>query len=251
MESIFFKYAHPILITESELSYPQAQIIPYIFDCISDIIPHNAYIIDYCRKDFFFIAKDSIMLCGYSHDEAMAMGYSFFNTIFGPKELRIMEEVNEAGFNLFYSLPEDKRRDGFISYNLSLTRRDGSTLSVNHRFKPLLFCPDGNIWLAVCSIYPALSKSSGDVFVSFKASNERLEYSFMHKDWHLAEKLVLSDKEKTILLEIEKGTPEKVVAEMIDCTRSGVQYYKTKILNKTHALSIREAVAYLRYLGVL
>lgn len=251
MESIFFKHAEPIIHSEEELDYSATRIIPHLFDCISDLVPHNAFVVDYYRKDFFSITKDSIMLCGYSHEEAIGMGYSFFEKILEADELRMMDEVNQAGFKLFYGLSEDKRRDGYIAYNLRLRHRDGTCFYASHRFKPLCFTPDGNIWLAVCTLQPALNDASGNVLVNFKASSERQRYSFEDKRWHALPRLELSKAESVVALETDKGTPEKIISDMLGCTRSNIQYHKSRILIKTQCATIRESVIYLKYLGVL
>lgn len=247
----FFEPVKPVVFNEIDMDYNLLAPVTKLLDCMSDILPHNAYIVDYCRKNFFYISKQSIFLCGYTHEEAMNAGYSFLSKILSPADLELLAEINDAGFKFFYQVPMDKRTDGSISYDLILHRNDGSTISVNHRLRPYNFTPDGNLWLAVCSLRPSAATSSGNAQVYFREANERYQYSFERKNWSKLPTLELSKSEIYIASETDKGTPEKHLADILSCTRSNIRYYKSQIMRKTETNSMREAILFLTSSGII
>ena len=247
----FFEPIKPLTFNDMNIDYSLLAPVTKLLDCMSDILPHNAYIVDYCRKDFFYISKQSIFLCGYPHDEAMQMGYSFLAKILSPADLDLLAEINEAGFKFFYHVPMEKRTDGSISYDLILHRRDGSTISVNHRLRPYHFTSDGNLWMAVCSLRPSAATATGNAQVYFREANERYQYSFERKNWCKLPTLELSKSEIYIASETDKGTPEKQIADILSCTRSNIRYYKSPIMRKTETATMREAILFLTSAGII
>ena len=247
----FFEPVKPVVFNDMNMDYSRLAPVTKLLDCMSDILPHNAYIVDYYRQNFFYISKQSIFLCGYPHEEAMRLGYSFLAQILSPADLELLIEINEAGFKFFYQVPMEKRTDGSISYDLILRRIDGSTISVNHRLRPYNFTADGNLWMAVCSLRPSGATVTGNAQVDFRDPNVRYQYSFERKNWSKLPALELSKSELYIASETDKGTPEKQIADILSCTRSNIRYYKSQIMRKTETATMREAILFLTSAGII
>lgn len=247
----FFKPVKPVSFNKMDMDYGLLAPVTKLLDCMSDILPHNAYIVDYYRQNFFYISRQSIFLCGYPHEEAMRLGYAFLAQILSPADLELLAEINEAGFKFFYQVPMEKRIDGSISYDLILRRIDGSTISVNHRLRPYNFTADGNLWLAICSLRPSAATATGNAQVYFREANERYQYSFERKNWSKLPTLELSKSEIYIASETDKGTPEKHIADILSCTRSNIRYYKNQIMCKTDTKTMREAILFLTSAGII
>jgi DNA-binding CsgD family transcriptional regulator len=251
MESVFYKYVRPINYTEEQLDYGKLGLLPYFLDNLSEIMPHSFYVVDYYRRNFYHISKNSLILCGYSHDEAINMGFSIFSKIMDSNNIRKIEEINKAGFDLFYSLSDEKKRNGYLTYCIELTHQNGRKIDVIQRFKPLMFAPDGNLWLATCTSTPSPAGLSKSVIASYGPGIPRQTYSYEDKKWHDVPIQDLTKQEAIVATETEKGTPEKVISTMLGCTRSGVRYHKQRIMGKTHTLSIKEALSQLKFLGAI
>lgn len=218
---------------------------------MDSVLPHNSYIIDYYRKNFLFISQKSIFLCGYSEKEALEMGHEFYAKILTPQNLKTLIEINKAGFDFFYEIPFEKKKDFTISYDLVLQRKDGTSFCVNHKLKPYIFTKDENVWLSVCCLIPSPNIKMGNVRSFFKNTNERYAYSFEDKKWHRLPSIVLSEAEKFIISETDKGSPEKALAAELGCSLSNIHYYKGMIMKKTGTKTMREAILFLHSNGII
>jgi len=248
------RFFEPIIATKFEdrpADYTQLSYIPQILNSIGDILPHNSYIIDYHKQNFFFISKDSIFLCGYTEEEVMELAYGFYEKIIPPEDMPRLFEINEAGFDFFYKVDHNKQQSGSISYDLVFKKKDGSQFCVNHKLKPFLFGPDGNIWMAVCCLRPSHNKKLGNVKCYFSDTQQRLSYSFEDKQWHELESIELSKTELTIISETEKGSLEKQIAALLNCTRSNIRYHKSQIMKKTKTDSFKASVNFLMANGII
>lgn len=247
----FFKPLQPIEENKIDITYAHLEYVKLLLDRSNDILQHNSYIIDYNKKKFFYIAEQSIFLCGYSRDEVLEMGYDFYKKILSKEDLDKLVEINEVGFSLYYDMPTEKRQDVSISYDLLLHRKDGKTFCVNHKLTPFLFTADGNILMSICCIRLSANNKTGNVIVFFRSKNERLSYSFNTKQWELLSTINLSDIERYIILETDRGTLEKQQANYLNCTRSNIRYYKKQIMKKTNTKTMREAIIFLFSNGLI
>jgi DNA-binding CsgD family transcriptional regulator len=246
----FFEPLQPVVLKKKG-AYQKFDYVFKLLDCMDDILHHNGYIIDYCKKNYIYISKQSLFLCGYTEDEVKEWGYQFYEKILSTNDLSRLLEINEVGFKFFYEIPIDRRKDSSISYDLIFHRKDGSTICVNHQLKPFLFTDDGNIWMAVCCIRLSHNTLMGNVMCYFKDAGERYMYSFETKKWQELPPILLTDPERLIVMETNKGAIEKELATRLGCSRNNVQYYKHQILKKTNTTNIREAIIYLYANGII
>jgi len=240
-----FEPIKPHYFSKEVFDYSMLDYIAPLLDNMGDIFPHNSYIIDYYKKSFFFISKNSVLLCGYEHSYVMKSGYNHFSRILLEKDIPKLLDINEYGFKLYYKLSLEQKKEAYISYDLMLKHKNGNTFCVNHRLKPFLFAPDGNVWLAICTLRHSPNEKTGNVKVFLNGIAERYEFSFKTKNWRRLQEICFSDKERFVALETDKGTPEKIIAAELNCTRSNISYYKTQIVKKTNTRNIREAILHL------
>ena len=240
----FFAPVEPVLPDEKVVDLKNATLF---LEKISDILPQNSHIIDDYQRTFTFISKRSIFLCGYTEEEVKAMGYSFYSKILTPDNLKKLIEINGAVSDFFDDIHIEKKPDASIFYDLVLQRKDGSSFCINHKLKPFLFTKENNIWVSICCIRPSIDNKVGNVKCFFKKTNEVFSYSFKDKKWHEQPPLVLSEIEKLIVIETDKGVLEKQLAYQLGCTRGNIRYYKNMVLKKTGTKTMREAILFLNW----
>ena len=243
----FFAPAEPISFGEEIVDYENLKQVTLFLDKINDFLPQNSYIIDDYRRNFIFISKHSIFLCGYTEEEVMAMGYDFYNKILSPENLKKLAEINEAISEFFYDIPIEKKIDSSIAYDLVLQRKDGSSFCVNHKLKPFLFTENNDVWLSICCVRPSNNNKMGDVKCFFRETHKRFSYSFKDKKWKEQRPFVLSEIERFIITETNKGTLEKQLAYQLGCTRGNIRYYKNMVQRKTETKTMREAILFLNW----
>jgi len=242
-----FAPVEPVLSDEKVVDYEKLKNVTLFLDKISDFLPQNSHIIDYYQQTFAFISKRSIFLCGYTEKEVKAMGYSFYTKILTPENLKKIIEINSAIANFFNDIPMEKKADSSIAYDLVLQRKDGNSFCINHKLKPFLFTEDDHIWLSIGCTRPSVDNKTGNLKCFFKKTNEVFSYSFKYKKWEEQPPLVLSEIERFIVIETDKGILEKQLAYQLGCTRSNIRYYKNMVLKKTETKTMREAIYFLHW----
>lgn len=241
----FFKPIQPVTFKKAP-NYKILEGVKPLLNGMSDIMAHNSYIIDYYKREFYFISRNSIFLCGYSEQEVMDWGYEFYGKIIATEDLKALEEINTIGFNTFYSMEPEKRPMISIAYDLIFNRKDGSSFGVRHGLKPFLFAPDGNIWMAICSVKHSSSPAMGNVILSYKDINENYLINLKDQTLTLIPPVKLSESERIIILETERGSLEKQIASQLNISIDTIHYYKRKLMKKTLTNSFLEAIQYIR-----
>ena len=81
---------------------------------------HSLYVIDYLKQSFVYVSPDKLFLCGYSVEQVLEWGYSFYTRVVPENDLRRLLEINKVGFDFYYKLPIEKRYMYSIEYDFDL-----------------------------------------------------------------------------------------------------------------------------------
>lgn len=219
---------------------------------ISKLSDLSYYVIDYYRKNFFYVSSNPLFLSGYSQGKVLELGYDFYGECVPPEDLLLLFEVNEAGFKFFYELPVERREHATISYDFRLKHRSNNSLvMINHKLAPLLLTEDGNIWMTICLVTLSSKKSPGDVHIIMQDNQTRYNFSREEKLFKSAEVKMLSKKESEVLKYIAIGYCMDEIASIMDISVSTIKNHKTSILKKMHVENITEAVFNASKQGIL
>ncbi len=246
----FFDSLTPVSFKRSP-NYQKLENTEILLNAIGEVLPHNSYIIDYYRKNFFYVSKESIFLCGYSHEEVLEMGYGFYEKILSPEDLEKFIEINKVLFEFFYSLDKNLRIDSYCSVDLILNRKDGSSICVNHKIKPYLLAPEKNVWLSICCMKYSVNNKLGNIFYNVKSTNQRFSYSLETKKWTELPPIILSPNERVVAVEVNRGTSGKLLSDILNVSKDTISYYKKQILKKTGTATIKEAIDILTSNGII
>ena len=226
----------------SEEDYTQVKICVSMADAMARSTNCSLYIIDYNCKDFLYVSSNQLFLCGYTPEDVMMKGYGFYFDVVPEEELRMLFEINEAGFNFYNKLPVDKRLDYIIEYDFHICPSDGHTQLIHHKLAPMLLDRKGNLWLALCTVSLSPSKDVGNVIISNKENTERFRYSFEGKRWHKQPDITLTERETDILRLSVKGFSNNEIAECLFIDVNTVKFHKKSLFSKLKAKNITEAI---------
>lgn len=70
----------------------------------------SVYIIDYFRKNFLYVSPNPLFLCGISEEEVKELGYQFYLDHVPADEVKMLLEINQAGFSFINKVPPAKRK---------------------------------------------------------------------------------------------------------------------------------------------
>ena len=210
---------------------------------ISKICDLSYYIIDYYRKDFFYVSPNPLFLSGYSREEVLKLGYDFYGICVPTEDLQLLLELNQAGFNFFYQLPVERREHATISYDFRLKhRQNNSLIMINHKLAPLLLTENGNIWMAICLVTLSSRQTPGDVHIIMMDDQTRYDFNRAKQIFEEKEILKLTKKEYEILKLISLGICIDEISSRLAISASTIKNHKTRIFRKLNVKTAAEAV---------
>jgi len=228
--------------TVSDVDYIKIKNQIEALSLLSNIANMSFYMIDYQKKGFIYVSTNPLFLCGYDREDVLKMGYDFYPKILSSKDLSMLLEINQKGFEYFYSQPLEIRQNLYISYDFKIHHKDGQQFMVNQKLIPFALTKDGDMWLSLCLVTLSVNENSGNVYIQQINSTERLEYSFNSKRWKKSETIKLTDTELKILRLSAQGHTIKTIADTMHIDDSTVKFHKTNIFKKFNVYNIAEAI---------
>ena len=95
----------------SEASYENINNIIDEIEAFSRLTYKSVYIIDYYKRNFLYVSKNPLFLCGLSPEEVKELGYNFYINNVPKEDLDFLLEINVKGFEFLKDIPaEDKKK---------------------------------------------------------------------------------------------------------------------------------------------
>lgn len=237
----FFKAIHSGLnVRESD--YNQVQGCLSTVDAMARTTNQSLYLIDYYRRNFLYVSPNPLFLCEYTTEQVRQMGYGFYSLVVPEEEMKMLAEINDAGFGFFYRQPVGSRLDLTIEYDFHLRNANGHSLLVHHKLTPVLLTDTGDIWLALCVVSVSPRSEVGNVVITQKESPVYYKYSFLSKKWKEHPNIELTERETDILRLSVKGFSNAKIAEHLFIDVNTVKFHKKKIFQKLQTENITEAI---------
>jgi len=199
---------------------------------------YGVYIFDYSKKEVVYVSENITQWCGLQLSDINKKGYDYYLKYVCIEDLKMLVEINNAGFAFWNSLPEGACLNYVVSYDF----RFGS-LMVNQRYTPVIL-DGGKICMAVCVVSLSSSKASGNIVMTCTKNGYRYTYSMSLKKWIKSKKLFLSDKEAEIIRLSIQGFSTSEIAEKTLTGTETVKTHKKNIYRKLKVGSMTEAVRF-------
>lgn len=204
----------------------------------------SIYVINYETMTFEYVSENPLFLCGYSSLEVMALGYEFYFKNVPENDLKLLDIINDAGFDFFKNLPGEEKIQYSITYDFHLLNSDGKKTLINHKLTPLLLTKDKKMWKAMCIVSISRHKSPGNICIYKQGSDEIWELDLKDKVWYKSEKPKLTKREMEVLHLHAQGLSINEIAEKVSVTPDTVKYYRRQIFDRLHVSTIAEALSY-------
>lgn len=203
----------------------------------------SVYVINYKNMSFEYVSENPLFLCGYSPEEVLQMGYEFYFRHVPENELKLLEQINEAGFDFYEKLPAESKKEYSISYDFHLAHRNGKLILINHKLTPLFLTGDSKVWKAMCVVSLAHHPQPGNVYIKRQNSDEQWELDQETGTWRKSVKPALSEREKDVLRLYAQGLSITQIAEKMFVSPDTVKYYRRRIFERLAVNTIVEALA--------
>jgi DNA-binding CsgD family transcriptional regulator len=204
----------------------------------------SVYIIDYAKMSFEYVSENPLFLAGYSAAEVLAMGYDFYFRCVPGNEIRLLEQLNEAGFEFFEKLPLEDKKQYVISYDFHLINKQGKAALINHKLTPLALTDEGRLWKAICIVSLSHKQTAGNVTIYRQGSNAFWELDMHTNAWRKSARTPLTERETDVLRLYAQGYTITQIADKICVAPDTVKYYRRRIFENLGVSSISEALAH-------
>lgn len=226
----------------SEEEYNMIEQLARTLDAVARTTYQSLYVIDYFKKNFFYVSENPFFLCGETPEEVKQQGYDFYMNHVPEKELSMLLEINKAGFNQFQNSTLEEKEYCTISYNFHI-KNGKRTVLINHKLTPLILTKTGRIWLAICVVSIPSHKKVGCVEMRKNRKHECLHYSLLMHQWTSVITETLNDNERNILLLSAQGFTMESIANQLNFGVNTVKFYRKELFKKLHVDNISEAIA--------
>jgi len=238
----FFKPAMASNISEDNYSILPAYI--NAVDILAKTTYQSVYLIDYNKKEFLYVSKNPLFLCGLAPQQVTQMGYSFYFEKVPEKDLEMLLEINAAGFEFFQKTPVDERLDYLISYDFHLAHPDNKQILINHKLTPLLLDNNHNIWISLCVVSVSTKAKAGNVELRNIKDGTVYTYSFEKGEWGENKQIELTPREREIVLLSARGFTINEIAEKIFLSPDTIKFHRKNLFHKIGVQTIAEVILY-------
>jgi len=217
-------------------------------DTFSRFLNQSIYWADFSRSKFLYISSHPLFLCGHTPEEIQKMGFSYYEKIIEPNDMRTIMVSNEIGFRFFNTqLPLDWRRNCYLAVDFRILQDDGSYIMVTQTMVPFQLSNENKLISTLCFVSPSLSPTAGNAVIQNLSEPMQYRFNPETRRFYLRYQDELTPREKEVLLRSGQGEPNSTIGEELNISVSTVKQHKRNIFRKLDVTNISEAIYYARY----
>ncbi|MDE6017734.1 MAG: helix-turn-helix transcriptional regulator [Muribaculaceae bacterium] len=203
----------------------------------------SVYIIDYYRKNFLYVSPNPLFLCGIDAQKVKDLGYQFYLDHVPDDEVKMLLDINKAGFSFINKVPPEERGNYTISYDFHIVNGHEKIL-INHKLTGLAFQPDGTMWLGLSVVSLSTHSKAGHITMYCRDKSEYWKYDMEIHRWNKHNSQVLNETEKEILTLSIQGLTINAIAEQAHLAVDSVKSARHRLFEKLEVSNISEAISY-------
>lgn len=203
----------------------------------------SIYVINYEHMTFEYVSENPLFLCGYSAAEVLDLGYEFYFKNVPEKDLQLLSQINEAGFDFYENIKHEEKKEYSITYDFHLINKNGKNILINHKLTPLSLTSTGKLWKAICMVSISHHQHAGNVYISRQGSDQMWELDVKKNVWRKFENPILTEREIEILRLHAQGLTINQIAGKLFIVPDTVKYYRRRIFERLGVGNIVEALS--------
>ena len=211
-------------------------------------------VFDMYRGEHAFASYNFGELLGYDHDQMAAEGNAYFDARVHPDDFVGLLGMGIQMLEFSYETPTARRGDYKMANEYRVRGRDGRYVRIIEQHQLLESDPMGNVWLSM-SIIDISPRQDVDLGVKGTIFNfrtgEAVALEQLVGEEQVADRSVLSDREREILALIQRGHLSKEISTMLCISIHTVNTHRQRILQKLAVDNSMEAVQLASRLGLL
>ncbi len=214
-----------------------------ICDTLSRMCNQSIYIIDNLKQEYFYVSPHPLFLCGYTVQDVLKMGYSYYEKIILPEDLPLITEINQCYQQLLFDVNSESRSNFCVSCDFHILHKNGTKVLVNQKVSPVSFTEDGSLWLAIAAVNYSPHKKAGNVVFAQQNKDEYYTYDFVKKKVVRFYQDKLSRREEEIVSLVMRGCDAAEIANMLCISIHTVKNHRVSIERKLGVNNLSNAVS--------
>jgi DNA-binding CsgD family transcriptional regulator len=218
------------------------------FDIFSSITTESVYVLDIPQNRFCYVKLDDFFLCGYPVKDALKEGVEFYSKIVYPEDLLLWKAMYKAV--LQYLKKNKEKRDKIDCFSCTFRlQRKYSFISrplpqmIYHRMNPLW--ENDELRYLICSTMGSSTiKEAGNLHMYHKDGLTYEEYNLITKRWKYRKKVLLTERERAILILAGQGKSPKEIANNLCKGHNTIRNQVKALFSKLGVHSIQEAIEF-------
>lgn len=208
---------------------------------ISQLNNEVVYVNDYYKNRLYFIGGETVTVFGINPKNLSDVDNDYFINMLKGEDAIFVKNANQAFNELLTKIPSDRYK--FISSNANYhyTNNENECFAVNVQIIPFLLDDEGRTWMILLRILPTRKNIQRSSQLELTDTKERYEYSSALKSYVNIKKVILTPKEKQVLIDSFRGLSEKDIAARYSCSQNTIKTHKRNVMNKLAANNISEA----------
>jgi DNA-binding CsgD family transcriptional regulator len=228
---------------QSELSNIMDNDQIFLFDTVTSLCMGSVYTIDFKKQRFSNVSRHKLFPCGYSPEEVMEMGYSFYSKIIHLDDLPLFDNMHHIIDSYITGQEEKVNHFSFTARIKNHPQRNESDyLNVYHKLVPIFV--DGELRSGVCMMSLSTVCGSKNLRAYFDRNSYFDEYSFKNGKWKRHENKCLTKWEEEIMKLSIQGLSNKEIAIELEVSYDALRHSIKNILKTLGVRSMKEAIVY-------
>lgn len=214
-------------------------------DAMARITNASMFVVDFSKNKMVYRTDNLLFVDEATTRDIQRESTNPYWALIHEEDLGLMLEVRDAYLKLFneLSIEQQQKHTFVIDTRIILHHR---AYVITQKFTPLKLSPDGKLWLGLFCITTSSNKSveSNHIAVFF-GDGFRYVYNQTNKNFQSFEhNMQLTLMEKAILLLASKGLTLEQIAKELYKSVNTIKTHRTRLFNKLHVNSMREALIF-------
>ena len=220
--------------------------IPY--EVLSHMMTEAIVVLDFHQKNFLYMPKNDLSLCGYTQEESIKMGYHFFREAIHPKDLSFWIDSHDV---ILKSLRNDSLLSNEVNYfsfqlqiknSLATNRKNTKYLLINVKLKPHRH--KEQLRYGVCLLSPSLMKEPDHTLRVHYINRDYCDYSFKTRKWIHHTFSPLGRRQLEMLVWAKQGLSIPEIADKMNISGKTIENMRRNLFEKWGVRSIDQVLQY-------
>jgi Response regulator containing a CheY-like receiver domain and an HTH DNA-binding domain len=203
---------------------------------LSNMLSEALFVLDFQKRNFLFVPRHNLFLCGCTPEKVKKDGYDFFNFMLHPDDLQLWKSIHVVILKSLHKkkLPAEKIINFFectfrIRNFLSEEGEKTDYLMVYLKIKPEI--QNGIPLYGICLLSVSVVPEPQSMLVYYD-NHDYSVYSLKSRKWIFCEYKQLSKREKQILVWSQAGLTNKEMAEKLHLSTKVIEKIKTLLFEE-------------------